>query len=161
MAYQTGRPVKVPAKGDAPNTGSPGPTPPPTLAETQHMKDTAYGRTSYGANAYAGRVVANPGKSVTSPLADQLKAKAAEGDGGDLLQTIIEKGTARDSTVDLRSPQTRFVSKEQYPATFGHKSHTADAGSPGGMVPSHCGAPVTDDSASRRDQAVKRTDGRS
>ena len=94
MAYQTGRPVKVPAEGDAPNTGSPGPTPPPTLAETQHMKDTAYGRTSYGANAYAGRVVANPGKSVTSPLADQLKAKAAEGDGGDLLQTIIEKGTA-------------------------------------------------------------------
>ena len=39
------------------------------------MKDLAYGRTSYGGNAYAGRVVAEPGKiTPLPPLADQLKA---------------------------------------------------------------------------------------
>lgn len=149
MAFQTGRPVKVPAKGDAPNTGAPGKTPAPTSADLAHMKDVAYGRTSYGGNAYAGRVVADPGKNVTSPLADQLKAKAAELDGGDLLQTIIEKGTARDSTVDLQSPQTRDVSKEPYPTTFGHHKPASD-----GVVPATTGHSPMADEARRRAQAL-------
>jgi hypothetical protein len=67
-------------------------TPAPTTADMARAKDTAYGRTAYGGNAYAGRVVADPGKSVSSPLADELKRVNAQGDGGDALQTIIERG---------------------------------------------------------------------
>jgi len=154
MAYQTGRPVKVPAKGDAPNTGAPGKTPAPTSADLARMKDVAYGRTSYGGNAYAGRVVADPGKSVTSPLADQLKAKAAESDGGDLLRTIIERGTARGpaADVELQSPQTRDVSKEPYPSAHGMQQRGIDSGSPGAVVPATTGQPSGDYDARRAAQ---------
>jgi len=120
MAYQTGKPVKVPAKGDARNTGAPGftpaPTSPPSSAELALRRDAAYGRGGYGSNAYAGASSAEPGVSVTSPLADRLRAKAAAGDA-DLLSDIIRHGTSRDSTVDLKSSQTRPYTNEQHVET--------------------------------------------
>jgi hypothetical protein len=127
MAHQVGnRPVKVPAKGDAKNTGSPGPTPAPTSAELALKRDTSMGRTSYGANAWDGRTAADPGKSVSSPLADQLRAKNGEADG-DLLGRIIERGSSRAvvADVDLQSPQTRQVDATPLPTTHGMKGATA------------------------------------
>jgi len=75
-----------------------------------------------------------------------LKAKNAEGDGGDLLQRIIERGTSRGPTADteLQSPQTRAVSKDAYPTSFGLAKRWC-GGSPAGQGPTHCGAPGTDD----------------
>jgi len=80
-------------------------------------------------------------------------------DGENLLDRIRRMGVGKSviADVDLMSPQTRDVSKEQYPAAHGQRSRTADAGSPGGMVPSACGASVNDDSATRRAAGLKRT----
>jgi hypothetical protein len=117
----------------------------------------AYGRTSYGANAYAGRVSVDPGKSVTSPLADALRAKAAEGDGGDLLGDIIKHGTARNGSVgEMLAPQTRDVSKEQYPASHGLVKRGLDSGSPGGTVPTSTGSSPMADEMTRRAKALQR-----
>ena len=126
MAVQVGKPVKVPAKGDATGGVRLGPTPAPTTADMARAKDTAMGRTNYGANAYSGRVVADPGKTVTSPLADQLRAKAAEGDGGDLLGRIISKSTRGPAAdLDLQSPQTRQVDATPLKASHGMKGASA------------------------------------
>jgi hypothetical protein len=161
MAYQMTRPVKVPAKGDAPDMGINKTPAPVSSADLALKRDRSLGRTSYGANAYGGASSIAPGAKTSSPLADQLKAKAAESDGGDLLQRIIERGTARGTAADveLQSPQTRDVSKEPYPAAHGQRSRTADhgSGSPSGQVPTHCGAPVMDDSAARRAAQLKNT----
>jgi hypothetical protein len=164
MAFQTGkgRRVQIPAKGNAPDSHNPGPTPAPTedaLVKLTRAKDTAWGRQSYGANGYPGPASVEPGAKISSPLADQLKAKAAEGDAGDLLQTIIEKGTARDSMVDLASPQTRDVSKEQYPSAHGQVRRSLDSGSPGGTVPSVTGHSPMSDELRRRQAALQRASG--
>ena len=145
MAFQTGRPVKVPARGDAASTGAPGPTPPPTAGQLALQKDTSYGRQSYGANAYGGRVVADPGKTVTSPLADQLRSKAAEGDGGDLLGDIIQHGSARNvSAGETMAPQTRDVPDDLRNVHPAMKRQTTQSPKPGdvvvGELPKTCGA---------------------
>jgi hypothetical protein len=115
------------------------------------------GREGYGANAWGGASSDNPGKTTTSPLADALKAKNAEADGGDLLQRIIERGTARGviADVDLQSPQTRDVSRDQYPAAHGQVRRSIDAGSPGGVVPSVTGHSPMADEARRRAAQLK------
>lgn len=162
-AYQVSRDATKPAAGKQEPTGmmkTPAPTRPAPPDEVTELRHPANLRSGLGMNGYSGASSLTPGQQKLSPLAENLQA-SGEAPDGLTLDHIIQHGTARDSSVDLMSAQTRDVSKERYPATFGHKSRTADAGSPGGMVPSHCGAPVTDDSASRRDQAMKRTDGRS
>jgi hypothetical protein len=80
-------------------------------------------------------------------------------DDDGLLDRIAQRGVGKGviADVDLQSPQTRDVSKEQYPSVHGQTRRTADAGSPGGTVPSACGAPVTGDA--RYDAGVKRTQG--
>ncbi len=139
MAYQSGnKPVTQPAPGDAPATGNPGPTPPPV------ERERSFGRENYGSNAFDGRVVNDPGERTSSPLADALEAKQHSRASDALtLEHIRQHGTARDSTVDLASAQTRKVDDTPYPTAVGH--HKASGGSPSGTVPTHCGAPVNDD----------------
>lgn len=155
MAYQSGnRPVKKAAPGDAPNTGAPGFTPSPV------ERSRSFGRENYGANAYDGGVSDEPGKRTTSPLADALEA-AQHGGAEDALtlEHIRQHGTARDSTIDLRSPQTRDVSKEQYPSAHGQVRRSIDSGSPGGTVPSVTGHSPMADEARRRQAALARASG--
>jgi len=63
--------------------------------------------TGYGDASYSGPSSDDPKASTSSAMADALKAKNAESDGGDHLQTVVEHGTAKNSMVDLQSPQTR------------------------------------------------------
>lgn len=156
MAYQTskGRPVIIPAKGDAP-PGTGNLTPPPTKPYVNPNLRAREFAPAYGTNQYGGPSSVPEGHKTSSPLADELKRVNAMGDGDDFLQHVIEQGTARNVD-DHMSPQTRKVDDTPYPAAFGHRSRTADAGSPGGTVPTRCGAPVNDDSAARRDAALKR-----
>jgi hypothetical protein len=153
MAYQSGnKPVTKPAPGDAPNTGAPGPTPPPVEVE----RSRSFGRENYGSNAYDGRVVTDPGQRVTSPLADALEAKQHGGAEGALtLEHIRQHGTARDSTIDLASAQTRDVSKEPYPSAHGMKPRTA-----GPVIPSKMGSSPMADEIARRAAALKQADGK-
>lgn len=147
MAFQTGKPraVKAAAKGDAKNTGAPGPTPAPVKFANPSLTERDFAP-NYGTNHFTGASSANPGEKVTSPLADNLKAKAAEGDAGDLLQDIIERGTARDTSVELQSPQTRVVSNEQLPASFGMRSRVGE----GAKVPATCGFSEFDPNSERK-----------
>ncbi len=148
MAVQVGktRPVKKPAPGDAPNTGAPGPTPAPVKYVNPPLAERDF-TPGYGTNHAPGSSSLTPGEKATSALADNLKAKAAEGDAGDLLQTIIERGTSRGSAaqVELQSPQTREVDKSPYPATFGMKGASA-----GPKVPSKLGQSVFDPTQVRK-----------
>ena len=160
MAIQVGkgRPVTKPAAGDARNTGAPGPTPAPVREYDPREKDRTMGRESYGSNAWSGASSLTPNQKASSPLADALKAKNAEGDGGDLLQHIIEKGVARNND-DLISSQLRTVSKDQYPTTFGLAKRGSDSGSPGGVVPSATGHSPYSDELRRRQAALQRASG--
>lgn len=145
MAFQNSksknRAVKSAAKGDAPNTGAPGPTPAPTRTYknpvlTERQEPTGYGIKDLGPSS------TDPGLSRTSPLADELKRVAAEGDGGDVLADIIQRGTARDVTSDLGgSPQTRPVSDEGCAPSYGMKLPNMKAGSYG-TLPAKLGAPA-------------------
>jgi hypothetical protein len=146
MAHQTNknRAVKVPAEGDAPNTGAPGPTPAPVKTyKNPDLEQMRVFQAGYGTNSDNSPSSLAPGTSKTSSLADELKRVNALGDQGDHLQDIISHGVARNSSVDLASPQTRDVSKTPYPAAHGMRSRQADSGSPGGQVPDKCGAPVS------------------
>lgn len=151
MAHQAGSDPTTGknAPGDAPNTGAPGPTPAPTYKNPSLApRDFTPG---YGTNRYMGASSDTPGKTTTSPLADDLRRQAAKSDAGDLLGEIISKGTGRSNkTADLMSPQTHTVSAEPYPAARGMRSRTSDDGSPGGVVPSHCGTPVFDPTSIRK-----------
>jgi hypothetical protein len=117
------------------------------------------GREGYGANAYGGASSDAPGKTTTSPLADALRAKAAEGDAGDLLGDIIKHGTARNGSVgEMLAPQTRDVSKDAYPSAHGQVKRGIDSGSPGAVVPTSTGASPMGDEQRRRAQALQRTE---
>jgi hypothetical protein len=113
-----------PAKGNAKNTGAPGPTPAPTtdaLVSLTKAKDTAWGRGTYGGNAYNGPVSLAPGEKLSAPLGDAIAdpglAAIAAGHG------------------DTGAPQTRDVSSQPYPTAFGMKG-----ASKGATVPTKTGA---------------------
>jgi hypothetical protein len=137
MAYQNNRPVKVPAKGDAPAQKI-GPTPAPTKKYQNPILVERQAPTGYGMSKNLGPSSVEPGTTLNSPLADELKRVNALGDGGDHLQDIIEHGTARDSMVDLASLQTRpYDDKQDVPTAHGQRSRTANK--EGGTVPAKCG----------------------
>jgi len=150
MAYQMTRKPTTGgnAKGDARNTGAPGPTPPPRTKYKEPLpgeKDTV---TGYGAARNFGPSSADPGVSVTSPLADDLRNVAAQADSGDLLGRIIEKGTAHGpaADVELQSPQTRNVDNTPYAPAHGMRSRSGE----GGTVPAKCGQAVFDPNSVRK-----------
>jgi hypothetical protein len=134
MAYQ----VKTPAKGDAPNTGSPGPTPAPRAKapaapdSVSKLRAPSTGN-GYGQNGFAGRSSINPGEQELSPLAANLKA-TVDDDGA--LDAVIARGAKMaDSNFETRSE-----SDVSYPPAHGMKHRTANDGSPGDKVPGSIGA---------------------
>jgi hypothetical protein len=105
MAKTRVKPAHDIAKGNAPDTGSPGPTPAPTRPAAPDVisaprRATAAG---YGMNSDSGPVSLSPGMTRQSPLADNLRA-SVDDDG--VLDRVQRQGTARvdDSiTSQLRS----------------------------------------------------------
>lgn len=161
MAYQgPAKTITTAAKGDAVNTGAPGPTPPPTIPmapdDVSDLRHPANVRSGYGMNNSTLPSSIEPSRLVQAPLAENLEAfQHAKGDpewGGLTLDHVRKHGTARSTITDLMSPQTREVSKEPYPSAHGMSK---PSGSPSGTVPAACGAPVNDDSAARRAERLK------
>jgi hypothetical protein len=122
MAYQRSkdtRPTTTPAKGNAPSQKI-GPTPAPTRKYQNPVLTERVEPTGYGMSKNLGPSSVEPGVTLNSPLADELKRVNALGDAGDHLQDIIEHGTSADCTVDLQSLQTRPYDNEQdVPSTHG------------------------------------------
>ncbi|HVA17446.1 MAG TPA: hypothetical protein VMV59_07000 [Candidatus Dormibacteraeota bacterium] len=145
MAIQIGKQsAKIAARGDAPNTGAPGPTPAPVKRVVPAAPDAVSSirhptlAADYGQNGYVGRTSTNPGERVASDLAENMRATA----GDDVLDNIIARGTARaDAEFELQSPQTRTVDASPITPAFGMRSRTA--GQEGGKVPASLGATST------------------
>lgn len=151
-----GHPPELQPRDGAENR-TPSPTREPTTTSLEISRSRSWGRAAGSASDNPGAMGAatpsslNPGERAGPATIDPLGPA-----GADPVLENLRMGTARavDQSDDWQTRQD--VSREQYPAAFGHRLRTADAGSPGGTVPKHCGAPVNDDSAARRDAAVKR-----
>jgi hypothetical protein len=140
MARQIARTsVTRPAKGNA-TSGAPGPTPAPLRKYVNPVLTERVETPGYGQAKNLGPSSIEPGTTLTSPLADELRRVAALSDAGDLLGDIAAHGTSRDSTVaDLGAPQTRDVSQEGYPAAHGMRNPNANPVT----IPDKLGAPST------------------
>ncbi len=152
MAYQTNkakrRAITTAAKGDAPNTGAPGPTPSPIKKYVNPILVERVEPTGYGQAKNLGPSSVEPGVTITSPLADELRRVAADSDAGDLIGDIAAHGTARNSSVDLKSAQTRDVPSDLQPLAHGMKRQTSPSkvGDVSvGTLPSTCGASAAPD----------------
>ena len=148
--------VKKAAVGDAPATGmmkTPPPVRPPAPDEVSEIRHPSL--QTHGMNGPNNPSSVPPG--VGGPLSALGKNLKASVDDDGLLDRIAQRGVGKGviADVDLQSPQTRDVSKEQYPSVHGQTRRQSDEGSPGGTVPSACGAPVTDDWAARRAERLK------
>jgi hypothetical protein len=135
--------VKGAAPGDAPNTGAPGFTPPPTkpVAPDVISRPRAPIGAGYGMSGGAENPSSiNAGTKLESPMASNLRA-SVDDDG--LLDRLQRQGSTRGviADVDLQSPQTRDVSKEPYPTAHGMKPANV-GGAPSGTVPSKLGEVV-------------------
>jgi len=125
--------VKEAAKGNAAQTGAPGPTPAPKSKPTapdliSQVRSPVTGGNRYGQNQFAGRSSLNPGETLISPMAASLKA--AQDDGESVLDAVISRGAKMaDSNFETRAePAT------PYPAAHGMKHRTVNDGSPGDKV---------------------------
>lgn len=140
MAFQN---ATTKAKGNAPATGMPGPTPAPARKYTNPVLTERVEPTGYGMAKNLGPSSVEPGQVETSPLADELKRVNALGDGGDHLQDVIDHGTARNDSVELQAPQTRAVDSTMLPPAHGMKRQTAQSSKPGdvqvGSLPAKLG----------------------
>lgn len=122
------------ARGNARNTGAPGPTPAPTKKDltAEQARSTSYGRENYGANGYDGPASVAPGKTITSPLGDSLVA------GDDVLKAVIAKGTRTESLAPFDSVQDKpgVVSAKPLPTTHGMHDRSKDGNKtiPGTLV---------------------------
>lgn len=123
MAHQTNR-----AKGDGPNTGAPGFTPAPTKKFVNPILTERVEPTGYANAKFLGASSVEPGSTVTSDLADELRRVAANSDAGDLIGRIAQRGTARGpaADVELASPQTR-PKKSARPTASGAELRTKKA----------------------------------
>ncbi len=149
--------VKGAAPGDAPNTGAPGFTPPPTkpVAPDVITHPRAPVMAGFGMSGGAENPSSiNPGSKLESPLASNLRASVDDDGLLDRIQRMgVGKGVIAD--VDLQSPQTRDVSKEPYPSAHGMQRRGIDSGSPGGVVPAQTGNSPYADEVKRRAAALK------
>lgn len=93
-------------------------------------KETAFGRESYGSNAYDGPSSVTVGKKVTSPLADDLKQSSDDGEG------VLDKVIAQGHRIGDTNWQNRVVDTDQkVPTTFGHHNPNASPATvPGTMA---------------------------
>lgn len=150
MAYQVhkNRAITQPARGNAPNTGAPGPTPGPTKKYQNLVLTERDEPTGYGQAKNLGPSSVEPGVTITSPLADELRRVAADSDAGDLIGAIAEHGTARNSSVDLKSPQTRDVPSDLrnvHPAMRRQTTPSKVGDVVVGELPKTCGASAAPD----------------
>jgi hypothetical protein len=100
-------------------------TPAPTL-------DAKHGGTQYGqAQNLTGVVSVPPGQSVQSEMAASLRE--AQADSEDVLSKVIAGGIAgRDDRIPSdNNAQTRNVSAQPYPTTYGHTGPKPDGKIPG------------------------------
>ena len=122
MAFQSG--------GKPANTGAPGKTPAPvTKQSASDARSQAWGRQSYGANGSDSPSSVAAGKTITSPLADQLKSV---GDNG-VLDSAIAHGAAGDAAnVQLRTD----ITDKAYPTSHGMRNRNSDANAkiPGALI---------------------------
>jgi hypothetical protein len=159
MAYQNSN-VTKPAAGDAAPTGMQK-TPPPVrpapdddVTNIRHPSPPGYGRSHPGNNPSA----LAPGRLLQSDLAANLEfSQHASNPEGLTLDHIRQHGTARDSSVDLQSSQTRKIDATQLPASFGLKNQSDPKNAV--TVPSKMGSSPFADEATRRAAALKRTTG--
>ncbi len=145
MAHQTARAVKSAAKGDAKNTGAPGPTPAPVKKYVNPPVVERQEVVGYGGSKNLGPSSTDPGVTITSPLADELRRVAALSDAGDLLGDIAQHGTARNvSAGDMMAPQTRDVPSDLRNVHPNMTRQTKQSSKPGdvvvGTLPATCGA---------------------
>lgn len=141
--HHHGGKVKGAAPGDAPSTGTPEgfvppvkPLAPDVITHPRMPVGAGYGQSGGSENP---SVMAPGFGGPQTPLGKNLEASV---DDEGLLARIRERGVGKGviADVDLMSPQTRDVSREQYPSVFGQTRRQADEGSPGGTVPAACGA---------------------
>jgi hypothetical protein len=133
MAYQSGGKT---AKN--PSTKTPAPT---GKVSATDARSESWGRTALGSNGYAGGSSAPVGKTVTSPMADELKRSGDDG----TLDKIAAKGVAKsDSLASLGNVQERIVSDKQYPTAFGNRNRSGDKNPtvPGSIASDPTGGPV-------------------
>jgi hypothetical protein len=118
--------VKEAAKGNAPNTGAPGPTPAPTRPAPPDMvtNPRAPHGTGYGTNQDAGPASIEPGTTRASALAANMRA-SVDDDG--CLDRIQKNGTRMDDSINT---QLRKVAADPYPTTFG-----CEGAKPGPKIP--------------------------
>jgi len=136
MAKTKVKPAHDLAKGDGPNTASPGPTPAPTRPIAPDVisaprKATAAG---YGMNSDNGPVSLAPGTTRQSPLADNLRA-SVDDDG--VLDRVQREGTARQD--DSVTGQLRKIADGNVP-NHPHMKPANSGGAPCGTIPAKIGA---------------------
>jgi hypothetical protein len=126
---------------------------PDEISEIRNPK----GGAGYGQNSGSGNPSSiNPGKTVESALAANLRQSSDDGDN--VLAQVIAKGVAGrgDNVPADGNDQLRTVSAESYPATFGMSRQQSDYGKIGSAsLPAKTGATL-DDSAARRAMSLKR-----
>lgn len=137
--------VEKAAQGNAPATGMPK-TPAPTKRVIPTAPDVVTAirspreRGMYGANGFEGASSTVPGTTVTSDLAENLKASSD--DGENVLDKIIATGMRGLAGAD--DWQRRQVSDAPFPPAFGMKNANS-GGAPSGKVPDALGQSETPD----------------
>jgi hypothetical protein len=133
MAFQSGDKSIVQA-------GKTNKTPAPVTKESaSDARSSSFGRESYGANAWNGRVSDDPGKRTRAALT------VNNDDSDPVLAAVRQKGTANnDSLASLGNKQERTVSDTPYKTAFGHRNRNDDANPkiPGALPDDPGGAPV-------------------
>jgi len=142
------------AAGDAPNTGSPGPTPPPTKKLAPDVISAPRAATPQGYGMSPGHNPSSipPGTQLLSPMAEVLKEGQDDGEG--VLDRITKEGTARRD--DAITSQLRKIADGNVPNHPNMKSPNKTGGTyEFDTLPAKCGSPAADFDA-RRAAAVKR-----
>lgn len=122
--------VQKPAPGNAPNTGSPGPTPAPH-AEFDRTAGQQYGENQFpGFQPKGGASSLNPGQKHTN---DYLAPS------DEVRDTIIARGLNTKDDASTANFQIRKLSDKTVPTHSAMASRAANSGSPGGTVPSKLG----------------------
>ncbi len=123
----------------SPSTGNPGPTPPP-VHKFNPQPGERQATPGYANAKYLGPSSIEPTQSMSSDLADDLRQAAEAGDQGAHLSDVVQHGTARNDSVDLKSPQLRDLNdprdanRAPSPAHPAMRRQTAQASKPGDVV---------------------------
>jgi hypothetical protein len=112
MAVQVGN-----KQGPASSAMQPTPAPLVETKAAEQARSTSFGRTSYGANAFDGRVVNDPGQRTRAGL-------SVNNDDADPVLAAIRRGGAKAAD---GNDQTRpFTADQKVPTAFGHRSRRGD-----------------------------------